>query len=749
MSLRELSFVSQAPITSLPFTRYRIKLTQVVEASEQARALGKLARELEWQYKSPILADSTNSSILSSISLSSSDQYEILSTESIDLASPSYERFFFELCNSAIIDAFKKVKNPPRIDRYKKRVYSNESFSLEREENRDNEDTASNIDLALETQKQDKIEGQKYLTFDFVRDQNQYLVLILDFASEYHSRLTIDQIGLSNLEIGQKMVHIYDGKICDFIGIAEETIDTKIVDIGNNSLLEYHHQKRNLSDQDLEMIVKDSPAVKVSYPSSKGKSFEALHIPQLLRTIYDRSQFDDDIYHDNLWNISKKVHKAFETISFLNQRNRFQLLNQPIQFSTKLREFAPKVCKLFPSGSKANNLDFGKHPNSEQRLAVSYPRAGLDKYYLLDKPNQSVKSVLLYPLEWKTKAKTYSDKLKDELNKFGITLLIAHQVYNPKDNVEIRQVCQKLKECDFVFACVPNESEFSQDSSADPYKIIKKQLVQRKIPSQMIMKSSLDKGWDKYTGHNLIIGINAKLGHASWCIKETTGTAKSFIGLDVSRKDGKTVGASAFVLNAHGQLIDWAASDFQAFQESFDPEILENLLLDFFSAYPTKHLVIHRDGKLQDAEFQVLVKIKNELASNGLEKLDVVEVIKSGFCRAVWLQHIDGVDTYTNPKRGWGWVHSHNEAVILTTGDREAKVSPNSSPRPLRIKQRMGDTDLLTLAEQVYWLSEMQVGSTQTIRLPITTYYADRAAEFAQEGLLPRGIQRDKRLWFL
>ena len=57
----------------------------------------------------------------------------------------------------------------------------------------------------------------------------------------------------------------------------------------------------------------------------------------------------------------------------------------------------------------------------------------------------------------------------------------------------------------------------------------------------------------------------------------------------------------------------------------------------------------------------------------------------------------------------------------------------------------MGDTDLLTLAEQVYWLSEMQVGSTQTIRLPITTYYADRAAEFAQEGLLPRGIQRDKR----
>jgi hypothetical protein len=61
MSLRELSFVSQNPITSLPFTRYRIKLTQAVEPSEQSRAIGKLARDLEWQYKSHILADSTNS----------------------------------------------------------------------------------------------------------------------------------------------------------------------------------------------------------------------------------------------------------------------------------------------------------------------------------------------------------------------------------------------------------------------------------------------------------------------------------------------------------------------------------------------------------------------------------------------------------------------------------------------------------------------------------------------------------------
>lgn len=35
------------------------------------------------------------------------------------------------------------------------------------------------------------------------------------------------------------------------------------------------------------------------------------------------------------------------------------------------------------------------------------------------------------------------------------------------------------------------------------------------------------------------------------------------------------------------------------------------------------------------------------------------------------------------------------------------------------------------------------------IRLLITTYYADRAAELVLEGILPSQIRREQRLWFL
>lgn len=42
----------------------------------------------------------------------------------------------------------------------------------------------------------------------------------------------------------------------------------------------------------------------------------------------------------------------------------------------------------------------------------------------------------------------------------------------------------------------------------------------------------------------------------------------------------------------------------------------------------------------------------------------------------------------------------------------------------------------------------MHIGSTQTIRLPITTYYPDAAAEYALEGLLPTGLQTGCKLPF-
>lgn len=92
---------------------------------------------------------------------------------------------------------------------------------------------------------------------------------------------------------------------------------------------------------------------------------------------------------------------------------------------------------------------------------------------------------------------------------------------------------------------------------------------------------------------------------------------------------------------------------------------------------------------------------------------------------------------------------SADEAAIMTTGATEMKGSLNFAPRPIILRRRMGNTQLGVLAAQAYWLSEMHLGSTQTVRLPITTYYADAAATAALEGLLPTSTNVACKLSFL
>jgi len=739
MDIRELGFRSATSLLSVPYVRYQVRLLSGVAAEEQAKELGKIARSLKFRYSKAIIAHAPSCSILSPIALDTIDGAEILDQQTIDLVADGYESALLEACNFYLVQAFRRAKSSPRIDFYRKRVYSSDPFPL-----------TSSADELAENSGADVIEGQRYLTFDFSIDRNRHLVLNLDFASEYHSRKTLDQLNLDDLKVGQKLIHTYDNKSCEFGGVADHDISTPIPGLSNNSIVQYHQQKGNLSDPLPAEFDASATAVKVKYSQNKGaKKFEAAHAPQLLRKLYDRTQIDNEVFDSSLWPIGTKFENAIKTVQFLNQDSKFRLVDLPVAFEPE--PLKSHNLQQVNGGQRRSNLYFGEHEERDQvkPIKVAYPSAALRNHYLLDKPSAPVKAVILYPTSLEVAGKRYSDALKAEYQEFGVELRRAYQGYDPSSPIAMRRICQEIKDCDVVVAFVPEQESYGESSELDPYKVLKRQLVQRRIPSQMVTLPMLRKGWNKNIGQNLILGINAKLGHTNWCIDSMPGGVDLFIGLDVSRKEGVTVGASSFVFNSDGQLMEWSATDFQAYQESFNAENLENLLLDLYSRNPIERLVIHRDGKLQPEEFRTLQRVESLLKREGLVSLDAIEVLKSGFYRAAARYSGSTGTTYTNPPRGWVWEHSCDEAVILTTGEREAKVSENSSPRPLRIRKRMGDIDLLILAEQVYWLSEMQVGSTQTIRLPVTTYYADRAAGFAQEGLLPLGVQNERRLWFL
>ncbi len=720
--IRELSFVSVQSIPEIPYFRHSIQLLENIDVGEINKKIGSFASQLKRQHNLAIIADIRQVGFFSPIHLSSTAAYKIIDIQAINLADKSYSNAFFQVCNYQLLEIFRKELKGT-VDSYSKRIYSKEIKILESEKLR--------------------IEAQRYLTFNFNLDFRDYLLLSLDFANEYHSHDTLDKIGLENLQIGDRLLNSYDGKSCEFLGIGTETISTPLNDLGRKSLIDYHQQKGNFLPTNIDP---QTPLIRVRYNSNLGKPFDAVHIPQLLKKFFDRSNLDHQEWENQLLSISQKVIYASKIIDVINHNNRFQLSNQVIHFSSELRKPKPLIYLL----NNHKNLDFG-------RECFSYPSQGLKKGYLFQKPAE-IKASILVPKSLENITQKYLEELKREFQRFDINFRRLFYFYDPNDSLEINNCCKNLKECDIVIAIIPDSKEDEYDQDNNPYKRIKKQLILRRIPSQMITYKTIKKGWNPFIGYNLILGINGKLGFISWKLKELRGQTQAFLGLDIGRKNGKAVGASAFLFNGEGQLLGWSNTELQAHRENFDRETLHNTILELFSFYqktyqqPLQHLVIHRDGELGNEEYDLLIKVSADLRKHGLINLDVIEVIKYQTCRAVEVRHLQENQNsvvYDKPDKGYIWEYCPNEALILTTGKYEAKVSNNSSPRPLRIRKRMGETDLILLAEQVYWLSEMQIGSMQTIRLPITTYYADRAAEYALEGLLPLGLQHEHHLWFL
>lgn len=92
-----------------------------------------------------------------------------------------------------------------------------------------------------------------------------------------------------------------------------------------------------------------------------------------------------------------------------------------------------------------------------------------------------------------------------------------------------------------------------------------------------------------------------------------------------------------------------------------------NMTLLYYLFLIKKHLIIHRDGKFQDKELNLLDSLIPELKNAGVEQLDAVEILKSGYGRVgEWNPESS---QYENPRRGWAFAISENEGfspLLLT-----------------------------------------------------------------------------------
>ncbi|WP_123535917.1 Piwi domain-containing protein [Halosimplex salinum] len=369
-----------------------------------------------------------------------------------------------------------------------------------------------------------------------------------------------------------------------------------------------------------------------------------------------------------------------------------------------------------------------------------YGAGGLErKGYDVYKPPEPFDIIALYPEEEKDPAHRYVLTLLNKLADYGASpTAFDEETYELGSEFHYSQHAQKASDYDAALIVVPDADEAAAADYDDPYPEFKRRLGQLGVPSQMISVDNLGNG--NYRG-NICSSLIGKAGGVPWRIDDVPGDVDAFVGLDVTYDHAtkQHLGAAANVIMADGTILASEAVTKQA-GETFDEDDVANVIkhvLEIFAeeeGRPPRHVVIHRDGKFY-LDVESLIN-RLDKARDLIQRFDLIEIRKSGNPRIA--EYDESKSRFDIADKGVAFhVHNGDHSYLTTTGGKEG--SPGT-PRPLQIVKRHGSTDLDTLAEQTYWLSESHVGSlSRSTRLPITTYYADKCADFAMKGYLTKG----------
>lgn len=515
----------------------------------------------------------------------------------------------------------------------------------------------------------------------------------------------------------------------DATGSVSRLIDQEYTDYDDQigcSIAEWH-QKKGRVEEDIVESLKAGEVVMAEIDYNGWKASQALNLCQVVPTL------------DQLKQVDPSFHRRAQKESRMLPDERFSIATS---FVKSVGE--TPTLGLEPTGRPANDCydelvaNTGPNLRFANGRTASYGKQGLDRYGV-HQPPETLDLLALYPENYTEEARSFLDSLLGKLTDYGAEpTSLEQETYTLGREFGYTQVGQTASESDCIVAVVPDEDWVAEkDCIDDPYPEFKKQFGQQKIPSQMVVYSSLGKG--AYLG-NIAAGVVAKAGGIPWRVHEVPGGADVFVGLDVTYDPGtgQHLGASANIVLADGTIL---ASESVSLQqgETFEVDDVIRILKNLIRAYvkeeghPPNHVVIHRDGQYYLDRDDLVERL--EEASDFIPKFDLVEIRKSGNPRIG--EYADG--SFEVAEKGVGFVSENGEhAYLATTGKPELKPGNSlGTPRPIRVVKRHGSTNLETLTKQVYWLSEAHVASiSRSTRLPITTYYADRCADHARKGYL-------------
>lgn len=458
----------------------------------------------------------------------------------------------------------------------------------------------------------------------------------------------------------------------------------------------------------------------------------------LLKVVVDYGILDDDIAQE----VARKIK--------LSPEKRIHLIRSVVaSIRNVLSETGIKVSEVeeTPSGKipyKNILIDSkGKRGKVETNMKhfilklIPFTRMEEVKTFVLfvDRPNQ--KNLL------RKHRRKFMKLLSEFLNSKGIRLVSVGSSRLEVQNREeaIKELANQIPSISADFVLVFLE-EFEK---VDPYKeeitlydYIKKRLLEKMIPSQVILNKTLlsthSKNW-LYILINVAEQVMAKTGNVPYKIHGQIPKADYFVGIDISRvKRGNTVNVGAFtkIFAKDGSFIKYKLLSETAYGEEISGRAIQELFLTFkeMKVEENNRIVIHRDGRFQGNEVINFVEFAKEFRY----KVELVEIIKRGNPRFFNLK---------NPQIKGLYYKLNENTLIVATYNNIYK----GTHQPIRIRRVYGEIPVEDLASQILSLTLMNYSSFQPIKLPATTHYSDKITKLLLRGIEPSQKEGNIMYW--
>ena len=284
-----------------------------------------------------------------------------------------------------------------------------------------------------------------------------------------------------------------------------------------------------------------------------------------------------------------------------------------------------------------------------------------------------------------------------------------------------------------IFLVHTPEKGYSKDDHNSPYYVIKRLLLEKGIPCQMVDTPTLQN--PDWKDLNLALNITAKCGVRPWVLPDAIPDADFFIGLSYTQSsDGQRIMGFVNVFNSYGKWEFYSGNtsyfDFEERTLHFAQLAEETLTKLQTQLSPTPQIVFHYSARLSKTDRESILRAARKVRPEGTFTF-------------VWINSHHNVRFYdSRPEtdgslRRGSYVEAGLNQIYLSTTGYNPYRKALGTPKPLEIsawthrpvERSKAHVDLRVLAVQVLNLTKLNWASTDSFcGEPITLKYAGNIA---------------------